>query len=249
MTPDEIEALAAQDEEQEHMSMQLINEESDRRSVDLDPPDPLAGLDTERLASFNLKQIRTVMGVSQQQIADKLTQDRAAGHHDVKLSQTQIAKIERGERPWRLNELVAISLALGVEMYEFFNHEPASSDSKMLVRTAKLKYQRAQAHEESVRGELRAAVRAKYEAENELVRVAARHQIRDETILHILSLRGVRDYWAKETEKMGIPNPEDRKAKEEHAIKFAADEWLKLTKEETGKSPVGSFSDLPTLDS
>lgn len=248
MTPDELDARAASEEQQAHMAMQLVHEEGERQKVDYDPPNPLDGLDTERLASFNLKQIRTSLGISQQQIADKLAEDRAAGYHDVKLSQTQIAKIERGERPWRLNEFAAIAAALGVQLDEFFNMRPASDDSNLLVRTAKLKYQRAQANEEEAREGLKAAIRATYEAENALLKAAARHQIQDPEVLKILSLRGVRSWWANETKEAPFPDNSKDKERSEYAIQFVADEWVKLTEEETGKPPEKPISDLPLLN-
>lgn len=248
MTPEELDARAAEYTEQEHMSMQLVHEEGERQQVDYDPPHPLDGLDTERLASFNLKQIRSALGVSQQQIADTLAAHRAAGHHDVKLSQTQIAKIERGERPWRLNELVAIAGALGVELNEFFNAQPASNDSHLLVRTAKLNYQRAQANEEEARESLKAAVRATYEAENALLRAAAKHQVRDDEVLKILSLRGVRSWWAEATREQPLPDKSRDDERSEYALIFAAEEWDRLTREETGKPPEKPLGDLPLLE-
>ncbi|MFJ6645802.1 helix-turn-helix domain-containing protein [Streptomyces sp. NPDC091290] len=247
MTPDELDALAAEREDEAHMSMQLVHEEGERRQTDYDPPHPLDGLDTERLASFNLKQIRTALGVSQQQIADKLTEHRAAGHHDVKLSQTQIAKIERAERPWRLNELVAIADALGVQIDEFFAGQAASNDAHLLVRTAKLKYQRAQANEEDARDALKAAVRATYEAENALLRAAAKHQVRDDEVLKILSLRGSRSWWAKVARESPMPDRTRDDERVEHALTYAAEEWDRLTREETGKPPEKPISDLPFL--
>lgn len=248
MTPDELDARAAAEEQQAHMAMQLVHEEGERQKVDYDPPSPLDGLDTERLASFNLKQIRTSLGISQQQIADKLAEDRAAGHHDVKLSQTQIAKIERGERPWRLNELVAIAAALGVEMYEFFNGQPASNDSNMIVRTAKLKYQRAQANEEEARERLKSAVRATYEAENALLKAAARYQIHDPEVLKILTFRGVRSWWANVVKDEPYPDQSKDRERSDYAVQFVADEWVRLTEEETGKPPEKPMADLPLVD-
>ncbi|MFE8944532.1 helix-turn-helix domain-containing protein [Streptomyces sp. NPDC007856] len=249
MKPDDLDARVADDEEQVYMAMQLVHEEGERQNVDYDPPHPLDGLDMERLASFNLKQIRTALGISQQQIADKLTADRAAGHHDVKLSQTQIAKIERGERPWRLNELVAIAAALGVALDEFFSGQPASNDAKMLVRTAKLKYQRAKANEEEARDALKAAIRDTYEAENALLRAAARHQIQDPEVLKILSLRGVRSWWADDARKEPLPDRARDEDRKEYAVKFVAEEWVRLTKEETGKPPEQPVHNLPLLES
>ena len=82
---------------------------------------PLDELDSESLASFNLRRIRKELGLSQQQIADRIAADRPGG---AKLSQTQIAKIERGERPWRVNEMAMIANALGIHWDEFFTVRP-----------------------------------------------------------------------------------------------------------------------------
>ncbi|MFF0136735.1 helix-turn-helix domain-containing protein [Streptomyces sp. NPDC005227] len=247
MTPDELDARVASEEESDHQMMQIINEESERQKVDFDPPHPLDGLDTESLASFNLKQIRTTLGMSQQQIADQLAAHRAAGHHDVKLSQTQIAKIERGERPWRLNELVAIAAALGVEMGEFFSGQPASRDGDMLVLTAKLKYQRAKAAEENAREELRAAIRASYRAEEELIRLCAKYEIGEPEVIGILALRGNRSFWAeltKDEDSERVSGHSDHlEERKEYAKEFVAKEWSRLVQEETGHPPTQRFGD------
>ncbi|MBE4790879.1 helix-turn-helix transcriptional regulator [Streptomyces sp. NE06-02D] len=229
--------------------MQIVNEESERRKIHLEAPHPVEGLDTESLASFNLKQIRTTLGMSQQQIADKLAEHRTAGYHDVKLSQTQIAKIERGERPWRLNELVAIAGALEVPVDEFFNAQAASQDGDVLVLTAKLRYQRAKAQEEAVRDDLRAAIRATYEAENELLRASARYELTLPEVLSILALRGHRSYWAKVTQEEDAERIRTRgdhdEPRKEHAVEFVAKEWDRLVREETGHPPKEPWSDLP----
>lgn len=237
MTPDELDAEAARIAEDNSTTMRAVAEVSERRKVDYDPPHPLDGLDTESLASFNLKQIRTALGLSQQQIADRLAEHRAAGHHEVKLSQTQIAKIERGERPWRLNELVAISAALGVEMGEFFSGQPASNDANMLVLTAKLKHQRAKANEEEAREGLRAAIRGTFEAENELLKVAARHEIKDPEVIHILTLRALRQQWVEVAEKEQPPSKETLEERRKKGVIFVAQEWSKLVEQETGHPP------------
>ena len=55
-----------------------------------------------------LREARTASGLSQQKVADAL---RAQGH--TVFLQTTIAKIERGERPVRLDEAVAITALFG----------------------------------------------------------------------------------------------------------------------------------------
>lgn len=41
--------------------------------------DPLDGIDSETIASFNLKRIRKALGLSQQQIADRIASERLGG--------------------------------------------------------------------------------------------------------------------------------------------------------------------------
>ncbi|WP_371669996.1 helix-turn-helix domain-containing protein [Streptomyces sp. NBC_00289] len=235
--PDDMDRLAADQEESDSLMMRAVAEVSERRGVDYDPPHPLDGLDTESLASFNLKQFRTALGVSQQQIADRLAEHRAAGHHDVRLSQTQIAKIERGERPWRLNELVAIAVALGVELGEFLKGQPATGDAGMQVMAAKLRYQNAEANEEDAREALRAAVRRTHEAANALLKVAARHEIMDQEVVNILTHRGMRQYWVEDAEKEAEPSSSTLEERQNWAGQFMAEEWHRLVEEETGHPP------------
>lgn len=213
--------------------MRITTELSDRRGFDYDRAHPLDGLDTESLASFNLRRIRKAVGLSQQQIADRIASQHALGRESVKLSQTQIAKIERGERPWRLNELVAVSAALGVELNEFFAAMDASNDGQMLVLTAKLKYQRAQAVEEEARELLRDGIRTTYKRENELLKVAAKYDIKDPEVMKILTFRALRNesVVAAEKDLEAWPDPERVEARQEAALMYVAEEWDRLVEE------------------
>lgn len=64
--------------------------------------------DTHERFALWLREARTVAGLSQQKVADAL---RAQGH--TTFLQTTIAKIERGARPVRLDEAVAITALFG----------------------------------------------------------------------------------------------------------------------------------------
>ncbi|MGW0938841.1 helix-turn-helix domain-containing protein [Streptomyces sp. NPDC002666] len=210
---------------------------------------PLDGLDSESLASFNLRRIRKAVGLSQQQIADRIADKYGLGEEVVKLSQTQIAKIERGERPWRLNELVAIAAAIGVGLDEFFAAQDASNDGQTLVLTAKLKYQRAQAMEEEAREILRDAIRATYEKENALIRAAAEHGIKDPRVMQILTDRALRQETVEAAEKdldEPIDGPGLQKRADERtgkAMTYVANEWLRFRQE------AGFDLDLAPLES
>ena len=96
-------------------------------------------VDAESVASLNLKRIRRALGVSQQQIAAKLA--KSVG--PVRLAQTQIAKIERGERPWRLNEVVAIASVLGVSIEDLLSHKGVEDDLDVRLMAARLDFRRS----------------------------------------------------------------------------------------------------------
>jgi transcriptional regulator with XRE-family HTH domain len=139
--------------------------------------------DMERLASYNLRRIRLALGLSQQQIADKLAEkpDR------VRLSQSQIAKMERGDRPWRVNEMYDIAAALGIDPSEFFGGQLQSDSVDLQMLAARLKYQAAWDAAERVEEDYRAAVRKALEAGLKLVHTAAVLGVKDATVLHILA--------------------------------------------------------------
>lgn len=139
--------------------------------------------DVESLASWNLKRIRKALGVSQQQIADRLAEKKSG----VRLAQTQIAKIERGERPWRLNELFAISDALDIDWREFFGAQGAAEDKNLVLLAARLKYQAAQDEESAARDAWRRAVQRTAEAGLDMCRTAAKMNLWDDYVMGYLS--------------------------------------------------------------
>lgn len=193
---------------------------------------PLDGLDSESLASFNLRRIRTDLGVSQQQIADRVSAHRLGG---VKLSQSQIAKIERGERPWRLNELMLIAAALDVGWNEFFRVRPEDDHSRLDVEAARLRYEQAKSLEGDAREAWREAARKEYEAENEFLRLAARNGVRDAYVNFSLEMRWMHQDYVKDVEEMRAIDWETVEQRKEEAKNFAEQEWQRLVEEERRK--------------
>jgi len=194
---------------------------------------PLEGLDSESLASFNLRQIRKELGFSQQQIADRVNSDPRAG---VKLSQTVIAKIERGERPWRVNEMSAIAAALGIHWGEFFRVRPEDDHSLLDVEAARLRYEQAGSLEEEAREAWREAARKQYEAQEEFLRLAARHGVYDWKVELALEMRRAHQGYVKKVEneeiKIDWEGFEERKSERAN---FAKQEWERLVAEEAKK--------------
>lgn len=139
--------------------------------------------DMEKLASYNLRRIRLALGLSQQQIADKLAEkpDR------VRLSQSQIAKMERGERPWRMNEMYDLAAALGIDFFEFFSGQLKRDNADLQMLAARLNYQAAWDQAERVEEDYKAAVRTALQAGLKLVHTSVELGVEDETALHILA--------------------------------------------------------------
>ncbi|MFD9225235.1 helix-turn-helix domain-containing protein [Streptomyces sp. NPDC060064] len=162
---------------------------------------PLGYVDSESLASHNLKIIRRQLGVSQQQIADRLP-DVFGGM--VRLAQTQIAKIERGERPWRVNEMFAIAEALGVEWHEFFRGGPKGDDENddhLVMLGARIKYKQAQRKVELAKEAWIEASREELKAGVEMARTAADLGIEDPVVLRFLEFRSATALWTDHEEE------------------------------------------------
>jgi len=193
----------------------------------------------ELLASFNLRRIRQALGLSQQQVADKLAEkpDR------VRLSQSQLAKMERGERPWRLNEMYDIANALGIHYVEFFHSQMRDDSAELQVLAARLKHQALWEAAERVEEDYKKAVRAALEAGRKLVHTAAYFGIKDENAMNVLASEASR---AEEVEyiveEINDPNPRisieesrerGRKFEESQARHraLAEEEWERLVRE------------------
>lgn len=184
--------------------------------------------DPESLASWNLKRIRKAMGVSQQQISERLAQIPGG----VRLAQTQIAKIERGERPWRMNELFAISGALNIDWREFFDARGASEDKKLVLLAARLKYQEAEQGEDAARMAWHRAAKHKAEIGLEMCRTAAKLGVWDDHVIgyltHVFLSRG----YHEERLKLDAFNVREGKSSEryEEAKEKALAEYTSMLK-------------------
>jgi transcriptional regulator with XRE-family HTH domain len=80
--------------------------------VVLDGGDRTAGLgDKERQIGQQIQRLRAELGLSQQQLADRM---KTLGEPYAKWRQSTIYKIEHGEKPLRVNELFDLATALGI---------------------------------------------------------------------------------------------------------------------------------------
>lgn len=86
------------------------------------PNTPLYSADA--LFARRLKEVRSIAGLTQQQLADRVT---AAGH---KLFRSQVGKIESGDRLVTLGEADALADALGVELADLIS--PHVMDAHLL---------------------------------------------------------------------------------------------------------------------
>ncbi|MFD6474419.1 helix-turn-helix domain-containing protein [Streptomyces anulatus] len=189
---------------------------------------PLDGLDSESLASFNLRRIRKELGFSQQQIADHLKEKMPEG---VRLSQTQIAKIERGERPWRVNEMMAIADALAIRWDEFFRVVPGEDYRQLELEAARLRRERARTLEQDARELWRRAARDEYEADEYFLRVAAKYGIEDPYVMVALENRYYHQDYVKDSLEgpdLDFPALEERR---KEALEYAQREWAKMVAE------------------
>ncbi|MFJ8027419.1 helix-turn-helix domain-containing protein [Streptomyces sp. NPDC096311] len=214
----------------------------------LEPTDPIKNAtrgqlgdagDMERLASFNLRRIRQALGLSQQQVADKLAErpDR------VRLSQSQLAKMERGERPWRVNELWDIADALGIQYMEFFSGQMREDSPELQVLAARLKYQAAWEEAGRVEEDYKKAVRKALEAGRKLVHTAAHFGVKDDHAMHILAAQASRaeevEYTVKDinSDRPLISREELKERHKQMAEEtarheaWAEEEWKRLTLE------------------
>jgi transcriptional regulator with XRE-family HTH domain len=192
---------------------------------------PFDGLDSESLASFNLRRIRTELGISQQQIADRISAARPGG---AKMSQTQIAKIERGERPWRVNELMMIAEALGVGWDEFFGVRPGQDYTHLDVEAARLRYEQAKALEDEAREAWREAARRQYEAEEEFIRLAAKSGYKHPQVAWTLEQRWMYQDYIKRAEAESVVGIdfEAVRTRAAEARAWAEQEWERIVAEE-----------------
>lgn len=220
---------------------------------DLDPTDPYENavvgqlgddVDSETLASWNLRRIRQALGLSQQQVCDKLAELPGRS----RLSQSQLAKIERGERPWRVNEMFDLAEALGINQFEFFTGQLGTDDRSMQVLAARLRYQRADDVSRKAEDAYKAALKDEFKAGLKLVHTSAYLGVKDDTALRILAgwaeiaeevEQGVQELTAdSSSELLELPHVQERRAalpeharRAEAAREWAEKEWERLAAE------------------
>lgn len=86
-----------------------------------------------------VRQLRKAAGLTQQQLADRLSQWGRSYH------QTTVAKLEAGTRPTTLEELIPLSVALGVSQREFFEDPSPEDMAEREIREAEQRVDDVQA--------------------------------------------------------------------------------------------------------
>ena len=76
----------------------------------------------ERIFAQRLRGCRDELGMTQQQVADRMTRQ------GFSMKQTTIAKIEAGQRPVRINEAVALANILGLQLVDLVGDPVASGE-------------------------------------------------------------------------------------------------------------------------
>lgn len=143
-------------------------------------------VDSETIASWNLRRIRQVLGLSQQQLSDKLAELPGRS----RLSQSQIAKIERGERPWRVNEMFDIAEALNISHFEFFRGQMLQDDPDLQMLAARLAYQQASESAREAEEAWHAAAMKERIAARKVINTAAYLGVKDPEAMKLLILQG-----------------------------------------------------------
>lgn len=196
--------------------------------------DSLAYMDAEALASFNLRRIRAALGVSQQEIADRLT-DLAMG---PRLSQSQIAKIERGERPWKVNEMVAIAAALNLHFDEFFQGQGTAGALDLEIANARVRLGAVKYEEDLKREAFIEAKRKVREAEDTYLGLIAERGGEDAEALRILHFR----YYVNEAKALEMETYQEMVDQDNVAVRSSnAEKWaraeLKRLQDDASKNP------------
>jgi len=153
----------------------------------METDDPQTPRDPERVIGREMRRIRERLGLTQLEVAERML------NNGFRFHQTQIAKMERGERPIRVNEWIAIATALGTTPQDMLasaiGAHIGESPQKRLSR-AELEWQRdamhqrlraaedslsrAREHHAATRAARDAAEAAAREAEMRLVEAQAR---------------------------------------------------------------------------
>lgn len=90
----------------------------------METDDPQTPRDPERVIGREMRRIRERLGLTQQEVAERMLKNGFRFH------QTQIAKMERGERPIRVNEWIAIATALGTTPQDMLSSAISASVSQ-----------------------------------------------------------------------------------------------------------------------
>ncbi|XUL89741.1 helix-turn-helix domain-containing protein [Streptomyces galilaeus] len=189
------------------------------------------GVDPEALASWNLKRIRVRLGVSQQEISDRL----ALGGSGVRLAQTQIAKIERGERPWRVNEMFAIAEALRIRQSELLTEQGLDDAPQMALLAARVAYQEAKAEEANSWEHWRRSVSVTRAAGVHMCRTAAKYGIEDDEVMDFLASSFIHLSWLQAFE---AAEPKwSSEEKQEAARTYALRQWQRFVSEPDDEPP------------
>lgn len=161
--------------------------------------------DSERIASWNLRRIRQVLGLSQQQLSDKLAERPGRS----RLSQSQIAKIERGERPWRVNEMFDIAEALNISHFEFFRGQMVEDDPGLQMLAARLAYQRASEAAREAEEVWHEAAMKERTAARKVINTAAYLGVKDPEAMKLLSIQGAIELGdRRKLAELGLPEEE-----------------------------------------
>ena len=95
--------------------------------------------DLDRRFGERMRARREAMGLPQNVLAMRLH-----ALHDIRWHQTTVGKVESGERPIRLQEAVAVALALGVPLAELTTEGEHSRRTALRSRAASSLYELAQ---------------------------------------------------------------------------------------------------------
>lgn len=136
--------------------------------------------DWERLFAANVKRIRQARGLSQQDIADLLTEQGFPVH------QTAVAKLETGQRPLRVAEAAAIAAALDIPPLSVF-YGPTEDDQLEELQRELMRAQKALDAAESKLGDAGFSYTSRYRE----VREAAAKLIAAKGASHQPAVEGV----------------------------------------------------------
>jgi transcriptional regulator with XRE-family HTH domain len=155
-----------------------------------------------------------------------------------RLSHSQIAKIERGERPWKVNELMAIATALNLHFDDFFQGLGTDGVLDLEIANARIRLGAAK-YEEDIRREMFVeAKRAVREAEDAYLKVAAERGGEDAEALRILHFR----YYVNEAKALEMETYQEMVDQDKAAHKSSeAELWaraeLQRMEEEAANAP------------